>query len=346
MKTRKLALGFCALAAVAGATPEVSVLSATDESKLMLDKVIKYTTMDPEMQRKYAETVDTTSKVLEEGTIGLKMLGYEEVASVREALRYERRAFFIFGLGRCNVKLADQKVTRAQCDLKKAEDAVKRARFFTWMRKKKSEKRRAELTTALQHRDHMLAQFRLSCSDGAHCTELAQQCWNKASALRAEQIACITGLTEVDIIKHEAGLKADMDRVECSGISTEELEKLAVHGIQYIAVFNEAIRRCSFLLSIASLIEDALKSKRDDDWPRDLIGKDVVLYREWQVSCPKQPYDHGVKVFEDQRVRLHTALSGCWTLNARAMALLNDDKTSSSVYCGVSSVDGELDDIC
>ncbi|MDR1113356.1 MAG: hypothetical protein LBL18_06335 [Bacteroidales bacterium] len=291
MKTKKLVLGFCALAAVAvsadqraiatGAAPQV--LGSPDQ---MGGAVPARAAMPA---RRLTAKQDLRQRIATEDA-KLARMGRREVDCVTSAFWHDHYAFFLLGISLSELEAACERVNIIERKLAIAEKRAQRA-WFSFTEKRANaivDALQLELTEAKEARYRMSESYSEQYIEINNCISVAQKLRDAAIGWREQRLAYFTELVNASPIEIGDG----DTRV------TETYDMKIMH----------TAFRCIAEKAIAASITDVIRSHTDDRWPRYIVDG----YRE--LCCESQKmywhevlrYDHHTDLssFDEQMVRL------------------------------------------
>jgi hypothetical protein len=294
MKTKKLVLSFCALAAVTGtaaqraaatdAVPPV-VDGAEPLSASMSEEQIEAAAVDEAepasapMSEEQIETVkqELTQRIAKEQTEFARMRK-AELTCVEELLLYDHCAHFL--LGRAAIKLYER-ICEMRRDITKAKERAQRAWLPSTKRRMNAivEKLESDLANALEH---MTNEHSVQSIIANNCMDKAEQLRQKAKEWREKRLTYFTELVEAYNNSGNFYFSISQD--------LEEMYVVALDGI-FLA---EA--------AIATSITDSISSHTDERWSRYMIWtyddecrdvRDFSLCEDLQkMYKPALGYDH------------------------------------------------------
>jgi hypothetical protein len=278
VKTKKLVLGFCALAAVTGSAAQMAVateekLQAVEMFDLLMDARSYYTPYYSVEGRRHGacpygppyfvvgppsiETMSGASEWLRMYVAEDARLAYMtqyEVDYVRNALWLEHRAYFLFGI-------ACEELNK----VKKMPPLAPRKLLNIWKRAKRVRFSFAKKITDTE--DPALKKYLAQCREAADYMETAQELKEEASKWRNQRIAYLTVL--------------------CAAPEEEDED-----------IFDDRVKeenaRYETEKAIAKSITDAIRSHTDDRWSDYMVDGYYDLCSKFQeVYAPEAlGYDH------------------------------------------------------
>jgi hypothetical protein len=304
MNTKKLVFGFCLLAAVTGAAPQVlGMKTLRIPARNLLTKRIP----DSERRGAYVETLkDAVLKLINETSCFVKMSNYE-VENVKLAALSELKSSLCYKKGYRELRLARENVSGIQNALMNAE--VERIdSFFTKLKTAKVDRLRLKLTEALQQEKLMHGKYTAFCRNARIFAKKAEESWIVVYGYRKQQSDYLAALND-SYLSLANNIKADLDRVyglNSNEITVPELELMMVNAIRCIAILQETARRRTFV----SRVDERL---RDVDWCfRDAADRLGVSYRKLKDSyCQLDCYPGAgelLQLMDQLRLALRPAL--------------------------------------
>jgi hypothetical protein len=305
METRKLVLGFCALAAVTGAAPK----AFGDVEVVMLRENMVHWFAEAMKSRKRELPTDAASLAIGERlkaeTEKFADLFREEISCVERAFWYEHRAFFLHWLAVKELNDACRRTSDLQNELIVAREYAAEAKI---------KKLELEFAEALEHKERVLQKGRLDREAVAACIKAAQTLRELAPVWRAKRLAY---LVELNNAERERLVEQRYEFVSVETFSSEknipELEKIRTKAFQDTAVVQEMAFRKTLEEMFTACISDVLSHHTGDNGLSYAIGDDLDWRREIQSKYHQKEigYDYDFDPFERQLVLLRYSSRHC-----------------------------------
>jgi hypothetical protein len=262
MKTKKLVLGVCILAAVTVAVPQVF-------GTILVPVLSK----DLGRREAYEEELAFTARRLKEETTILADMGDEEVRCIKDVLFYEYHAHFFAEINDHNYQLAINKVgsiLESLEDAKRVAELAERRIFAPFAKRSsaaKVEELRLELAKAKKHRERMFIQLCYGNAVANGYRDVAQKLRDHATELHAERLALFTKLSADEIDRREASLLSDEEKIEQLP-DIYEIEGIRMRSVQDRIILQEFDTRIQAEAKFAISIKDAIRNHTNDSWSR------------------------------------------------------------------------------
>jgi hypothetical protein len=239
METKKLVLGFCALAAVTGGAPQVFGVPVA------LKRLLALAIPDDGIRTKYEADYDAVLQQLKEEVGAFVGHCNEEVKLIRNAYLKEHQAHFLRAINDSNtpgVRAIDERVAGMRRDLAKAEKAVKAAKeskFFIWWNQTKVNRLTSKIGKAEQQRTCILQKSAARESLAARLINEARQSRLAAYAFHDKRVALVNTLC--DTSAREDSMLADSEAWgSVGGLSIPCAAKMEMSVHEYLAVIRAA----------------------------------------------------------------------------------------------------------
>jgi hypothetical protein len=316
MKTKKLVLGFCVLAAVAGSAPQVFCEDISPRD--MLNCI-----SDPRRRDEAQYRLAATKERLQANTAELASMCNNVIGLVSKIRESERRAYILGTIANGKEREIKNEVECRQNDLTRAKSALKGARYFRRLRTAIVTWRKSKLEKAEQKKTLILAQVASLRGVAADITETAKQDRAAASALNAKLAALLTEIATAELGRHARSLGDDVESFKRGELSVHELEMMEGRLAEGAAVFDETISRDSNLERVRNAIE-CRQLPCDYDWFCREVGGGRRLYRK--LTAMYQPRE--INLFLNQSFRqidrLQHVFNGSYRLETEVRASLHE----------------------
>jgi hypothetical protein len=208
METKKLLLGFCALAAVTVATPQVFGALGSP-----------LTDADAEAKAQRDALLAAATERLKADTLRLKNAGQEELRCIERAAWLRQRAFFSLGIDESNAEAASAEVDRIKIEI----DVAK----CTCFAKNKVKKLELELAEASVHKDRMSKRLEYSKLVATNYRDTAELFLSKFRQRCAWRIAFHNSRAFEEVTERgQNRQEADLVKVEQQSLEIRELEDM------------------------------------------------------------------------------------------------------------------------
>jgi hypothetical protein len=318
MKIKKLVLGLCALAAVAGGTPQAfGTLDAL--RRIVLNGKDGILSDDKGRQAEYTKELEATSEHVDEENWELALMRKEEVELVEEALTYEHLAYFYRGVAAYEKESCRTSSIRQQLEAEFRE-ASKISTFA--IRAKKLAEGRVKalqdlLVDAKVHDARALEKCKQHNNKAKEYTDEALALIKRASDLREQRIERFANVAYNHVIAREHGQDVDRGTLENSNYTTVQKEKIRVRALKDLIIWaaDDGLAESR----VVARIKDAIHSHLEVQWEgyarEDLLRNNLQMCKELQKKyyqkAPKLGYKYNdLSVFKRQMSKLDAAFGG------------------------------------
>jgi hypothetical protein len=315
MKTKKLVLGFCVLAAATGSAPQVFGEGISQRDLL-------YCISDTGRRLLAQGRLVGVEKRLQIETAELASMCNEEIGFVRKIRESERRSYILGTIANDKEREINKEVSDRQGDLTRAENALKGARYFRRLRSAICEWRKSKLEKAEQKEALILAQVADLRRDAADFIRATNQDRARALTFHTERVARLTKIAEGWMSEHEKGLIADAESFRRGGLSVADLEMMEGRLIIDVVVLDAAER----IRSDLERVRDAIwcnQLPNDYEWFHLNVGGGRWLYRKLTAKYSPGYVGYVLDRSFGQIDRLKSAFSGSDHLEAQVRARLD-----------------------
>jgi hypothetical protein len=316
MKTRKLLLGFCLLAAVTGSTPQVFGMFAQYVRPLVLKGKGATLSDDPARQARYENLLKATEERVDAECKILKEMRFEEVDCVDKAIDLEHRAYFVRGLAARELEAVCRVTAPMQQQLTIAEEAATRAVFRSTKMEANAKVRtlRLKFAQAFANKKRVLQKCKDYNDEADTAIEEAQKCRKRARDLRDQRIEYLAKAVSTHIADRggEGKQALDLRKLDEPNCDIEQQEAIRVRFLQDFIIIN-ATYYVHAEGRIAGFIEDYIRSHTDKRWRGNVGDNDSKLCEKLQEKYHPIKPDYNYRdltQFERQREQLVTVFGG------------------------------------
>jgi hypothetical protein len=273
MKTKKLVLGFCALAAIAGGVPQVfgGVLDKLRE--IVLKGKDGTLSDDGARQEKYENLLKDAGKRVDEENRILTEMRMAEVTNIKNALDLEHHAHFRRGIAAAVLEVVRKEADTVQRELTKAKENASAIGFFKFRAKKEAEAKIKALELKLEDalaRPEVLQECKNDYDKAENDMKLARSLRRQARSLREQRIARFANLVNsyIDERGGEDCQEVDRTKLENPGCAIVQKEMIRVNALRDLIFW--ASDDGSVEWRVTAQIEKAIKRHTDDSvgWDR------------------------------------------------------------------------------
>jgi hypothetical protein len=341
METKKLVLGFWALAAVTGGVHRVFGAAPVSLKGLLREAI-----PDDGIRTKYEAVYDTMVLPLKFGLECFAKMGDDEVEHVGGVYSKQRRLHHLNKLIASNaakVPELDGELTGVQRELTQAESALNGARLFAWLKQKVVVAWLTSKKEKVEQRKTLMAERDTALRVAATALEIdLNRTLSDLSSLRARRVVYVTSVCSTAVLAREASMLAGSS----SGRSVGSPPLSDVARTEMCAIGNLASIHAAELMRCDLARVDVAVKKAAQQLPDDYTwfcenGGNLSLYNESQASFVEQADVYpGNEALVAQLDRVLSASDRCRDFEAAVRGRLKPLVESRATQRNASEGDG------